>query len=557
MINQDFIKNYFTKIDFLLLGSTVFASLLIAVIEVISFASFVPVIIGIAAGETGSMDNKLILFFIREFGSNLKDATYTFIIIFCAGVIARYSLTVYNVTIANELNKRLTVRFSSFILLSSPFIIEQKHKSTLLSILNDKINIIGGQIIFSFLSIITGLLILIFAFYGISVMLGESVLVPALIFLMVFVPLFFALKRVLEIKGEEIRVYLSRRHGFVSDLIEGLHVFQVWGCGSDLTRRLANIDTKLRQARVLNYACTILPRYFFEFLAILVLGIYILTSHQDFSKLVSEVALIGYIMARLVPYFNGLASSVLVIKGALPVFKEVQDVFVQSAVHVGTRPRGRNFQRFNGRVLIDGQSEGIHFKAYLPESGLITLIGRSGIGKTTAIEGLLGLNRRFEIRAVVHTEGDNVTELCSLESFWDDIAYIPQHVPVFEGTLLENLSFFEYKPRADAALGALAKAGLLQYANKNALDLMLGRGGVVLSGGELKKLGLARFFYGTVPRKFIIFDEPTAGLDDSNARIMSEALKEISLTSLVLCISHSKVLVDLSDEVIELNEDNC
>ena len=72
-----------------------------------------------------------------------------------------------------------------------------------------------------------------------------------------------------------------------------------------------------------------------------------------------------------------------------------------------------------------------------------------------------------------------------------------------------------------------------------------------LSGGERQRIGIARAL--TTKSSIYIFDEPTASLDDENARKVIEGLKHFAQNNLVLLVTHDARLMKKSRKVLRLN----
>jgi ABC-type transport system involved in cytochrome bd biosynthesis fused ATPase/permease subunit len=83
------------------------------------------------------------------------------------------------------------------------------------------------------------------------------------------------------------------------------------------------------------------------------------------------------------------------------------------------------------------------------------------------------------------------------------------------------------------------------------IDTHVGDLGERLSGGQRQRIALARAFLSAAP--FLIFDEPTAHLDAATAVDVTETLLDASRDRGVLLITHSKIGLDLVDEVVVLD----
>lgn len=167
----------------------------------------------------------------------------------------------------------------------------------------------------------------------------------------------------------------------------------------------------------------------------------------------------------------------------------------------------------------------------------VAIVGTSGAGKSTLLNLLAG-----EIPA---TQGSvAVMPTCVLT----------QRTELFQDSLRDNLRL----ARADAGdqdlLDALDAAGLGAFVRglPGGLDTMLGEGGLGLSGGQARRLALARLFLTDAP--VWLLDEPTEGLDSATAEDVLERLKEQAGARALLIATHIRREARICERIIVLNQ---
>lgn len=160
------------------------------------------------------------------------------------------------------------------------------------------------------------------------------------------------------------------------------------------------------------------------------------------------------------------------------------------------------------------------------DSGFYTILGESGIGKTTLFNIIAKLDTLYDGEVLFN--GKDINSIIdywqnSISIIFQEFNLIPE-LNVYENLLLvsnnDNL-INEY----------LSKFDLLKYKNKNVKDL---------SGGEIQRVAIIRALLKDTP--VIICDEPTGNLDDENCEIVFSILKEISKEKLVIVITHNDSL---------------
>ena len=175
--------------------------------------------------------------------------------------------------------------------------------------------------------------------------------------------------------------------------------------------------------------------------------------------------------------------------------------------------------------------------------GLHAVAGPTGAGKSTVLAGLVG--------QVPCTAGSIRADAAPFASgaLNAAIGWAGQDIALFPGTLRENL-----------ALGAADDAAMVQCLETLGLGAMLVRRGGLgmaidhrgagLSGGERRRIGLARAILSDRP--ILLLDEPTADLDDHAAASIRAMLMALSTRRMVIVATHDAALVGMARTVLEI-----
>lgn len=163
----------------------------------------------------------------------------------------------------------------------------------------------------------------------------------------------------------------------------------------------------------------------------------------------------------------------------------------------------------------------------------IAILGRTGCGKSTLLQLLT--------RAWDPAEGEillNGEPLAQLNeaTLRQAMSVVPQRVHLFSATLRDNLLLAS--PNAsDARLAeTLERVGLAKLLDDSGLNSWLGEGGRQLSGGELRRLAIARALLHDAP--LMLLDEPTEGLDATTESQILDLLAEVMREKTVLMVTH-------------------
>ncbi|WP_414635684.1 type I secretion system permease/ATPase [Aromatoleum sp.] len=177
----------------------------------------------------------------------------------------------------------------------------------------------------------------------------------------------------------------------------------------------------------------------------------------------------------------------------------------------------------------------------------VAILGRVGSGKTTLEKLILGLYR--PTAGTVLVDGVDQRQLDPAE-LRRHIGYVPQDVTLFYGSLRENITMAVPLAEDSAVLRAADIAGISQFANAypQGFDMQVGERGGQLSGGQRQGVAIARAVIGDP--SILLFDEPTASMDQSSEEDVKRRLREYALGRTLVLVTHRTSLLDLVDRII-------
>ncbi|MDI7238633.1 cysteine/glutathione ABC transporter ATP-binding protein/permease CydC [Providencia huaxiensis] len=164
----------------------------------------------------------------------------------------------------------------------------------------------------------------------------------------------------------------------------------------------------------------------------------------------------------------------------------------------------------------------------------LALLGKTGCGKSTLLQLL---TRAWDVDSgTIYLNGTPINEF-SEKSLRNIMSVVPQRVHVFSDTLRNNL-LLANEQASDIELNeVLQQVGLGNLLeNELKLNAWMGEGGRQLSGGEQRRLGIARALLHNTP--LILMDEPTEGLDAHTEQQILALLKEKCADKTLIVITH-------------------
>ncbi len=318
-----------------------------------------------------------------------------------------------------------------------------------------------------------------------------------------------------------------------------------------------------------------LPRYVIEAFLITFLIIftffYISTNQGNTQSLSSVLGIFALASIRLLPAVSNLLTAVNVIRfNAISLDKIHLDLHeLESAItdkNIKSVPinSGRNYNRlifpFRDRIILDNVSYSYphsdrpsldQISLVIQKGESIGLIGRSGAGKTTLVDTILGLLAPQEGDITI----DGTSIYSNLRAWQNSIGYVPQSIFLIDDTLERNIAFGVPDHsidlhRLEKALVAAQLEELVEQLPQG-LQTMLGERGVMLSGGQRQRVGIARALYHE--RDILIFDEATAALDNETEASVTESIKALSGIKTMIIIAHRLSTLVHCDRIYELD----
>ncbi|WP_101067175.1 amino acid ABC transporter ATP-binding/permease protein [Roseovarius salinarum] len=207
------------------------------------------------------------------------------------------------------------------------------------------------------------------------------------------------------------------------------------------------------------------------------------------------------------------------------------------------RVRGLSFRRAGARHAV---YSGVSFDVAAGET--VALSAPSGAGKSTLLA---------QVAALLPVEAGAVRVLGCAVGDWPEtelrrvLAFVPQRSALISGTVFDNLALARAEVSRAEAMQALEAVSLRRVIeDRGGLDARLGEGGAGLSGGESRRLVLARALLRQP--KVLLLDEPTEGLDSATARAVLDGLRGALPQAAIVMASHRAEERGAADRVVSL-----
>jgi len=271
----------------------------------------------------------------------------------------------------------------------------------------------------------------------------------------------------------------------------------------------------------------------------------------------STVTVLAAVLGRMLTQFGKVQKQyqkVVLAESAFWSMRETVDAAVAAEEHLseGETPTLAGSIRLEGVDFSYGDRLILNQLNLDIEAGaLVTLIGRSGAGKTTVIDLIIGLLRPRRGRVLI--DGRPLDTLDQRQ--WRRmIGYVPQETLLLHDTILHNVTLGDPVLTPADAEAALRAAGAWEFVAQmpNGMYTSVGERGGKVSGGQRQRIVIARALVNKP--KLLILDEATSALDPASEQAVRATIRSLHGQLTILAISHQTGMVEAADAVYRLEE---
>ena len=182
----------------------------------------------------------------------------------------------------------------------------------------------------------------------------------------------------------------------------------------------------------------------------------------------------------------------------------------------------------------------------------VALVGSTGSGKTTLVNLLARFYKPSSGKITI--DEINIDEF-ELNSFRSNIAFVDQHIRLFNDTVKGNIAFGQKDSMPqESIIHAAEVSNSVEFIEKldNQFDTDIGEDGITLSGGQRQRLSIARAIAKDSP--ILILDEATSALDSATERLVQSAINKMQQGRTTIIIAHRLSTIQNADRIIVLKE---
>lgn len=321
-------------------------------------------------------------------------------------------------------------------------------------------------------------------------------------------------------------------------------------------------DSPYRAAVGNNQFISSSPRFVMEATGMSVIAILAFFMMQDDST-IGVVPVLGALALgaqRLLPAIQSVYSSITTILGSMSEFGDAMIILRQPLPIIENNQletilfqneiclRNINFRHGDNLPYL---FKNLNLK--IKKGSCTGFIGATGSGKTTLLDIVMMLLSPTSGEISVDSK---VIDNSNKRTWQANIAHVPQAVYLSDATIAENIAFGIPKEFIDQEkMRSAAKAAEISemiHNMKDGYESKVGENGLMMSGGERQRIGIARALYKQSP--VLIFDEATSALDHKTEMRVMDTINSLGSDLTILIIAHRITTLKKCDRIIDLSE---
>jgi len=377
-----------------------------------------------------------------------------------------------------------------------------------------------------------------------------STLVIATVIIAIYSLIYVTVKRVLKRLGSERFELNADRSRIVSEAFWGIKEMKIANREATMTAEFAPPSRKLAKAKTTSAIIASVPKFALEAAAFSAIVGYVLFSivrSGSFQDVAGSVTLFAYAGYRMIPAIQAMFKALTQLRYGAATAEKIAREFeiVSSGLPLLRKPAERlpfkvALKLRNVRFTYPNMDVPVipDISLDIPTNSLVGFAGRTGSGKTTLVDVIMGL---------LDVEGGSILidgialNADNLRRWQANLGYVPQTIYLADDSIAANIAFGVR--RKDIDMESVTRAARLSQIHSfveeelpEKYETRVGERGIRLSGGQRQRIGIARALYRDP--SVLILDEATSALDSHTERAVMEAIDKLHGTRTIIMIAH-------------------
>jgi ATP-binding cassette, subfamily B, bacterial PglK len=436
----------------------------------------------------------------------------------------------------------------------------KKNSSEIIGGLTNKVHAVIFGVLLQLLTLFSSLFILILLLALLTWIDPFVTFISISIFILSYIVISLTIKERLTRNSEILSKEQTKIIKVASEGLGGIRDILIDGTQEKHCNEFEKSDRRLRKAQGINLYIGSMPRFLIEPIGMVLIAIMSYYLSLEEGGLISALPILAALALgaqRMLPLVQASYSSIVSIvgnkdnladvlklsNGKLNCKEEIKPFPFNSLISF--KKLSYTYERGKEKVLKEIDLD-------INKGDVIGLIGKTGCGKSTFIDVLMGLLTPASGNLIV----DGVKVKSSNVKDWQkNIAHVPQNIYLVDSSIINNIAFGILKEDVNIERVVFVAKQAQIYDHIMSLpgqfNENVGEGGVQLSGGQLQRIGIARALYKNL--EVLILDEATSALDVETEESIIDAIHGLNKNITIIMIAHRLQSLRLCNRIIKFS----
>jgi len=400
-------------------------------------------------------------------------------------------------------------------------------------------------------NIFSSIIIISIIFAGLCYVNFKISLISILLFGIIYFCLFLNKKSYLSKNSEFILKSGERQLRLIQNVLGSFRDVIINSNQDFFLAKYKNLDYSMRYKLAQNRFISASPRFILENIGFIFFALLTLTLIKGNEAIIPLVGIFALAAQKILPSMQSIFHGLSGIKSNSAYVRDIFEVINREEefrIHKFKKlSRKINFHKtieirnLTFRYSKDRENVLNNINFDLKKGEHLGIVGKTGCGKSTLVDILMGLikpdkgNIFIDKIELLNNKNDKY-----LNSWRSKIAHVPQQIFLVEGTILENIALGISNEQIDMAkvLEVIKIAKIEKFIEdlKNGIYTEIGERGILLSGGQIQRIGIARALYKNA--EILVLDEATSALDKDTEKSLLTSLNNLKNKITIISITH-------------------
>lgn len=444
--------------------------------------------------------------------------------------------------------------------LGRPYARHVMHNSAETLAAMEKVQFVLGNVLLPAMAGATAMVVALFILVALMAIDAATALIAALCFGLLYALVSRFTRQRLYHNSDVIADALKQRVQVLQEGLGGIRDVLLDRSQGVFLAKFGGIDDRFRDAQATNQFIAAAPRHVVEAAGVVLIAVIALFVSGRPGGMAGALPMLGALALgaqRLLPLLQQAYFSSSQIYGHRATLIDIAHLLAEPVPQVDQpaepRPLARDV-RFDGVSFAYPGGRGAALQQIdltIAQGSRIGLVGRSGSGKSTFVDLLMGLLDPASGRLLI--DGEPLSE-ANKPAWQAQVAHVPQAIFLADGSVAANIAFG--RPAHEIDLARVREAARLAELDDFIAGLPqgyhteVGERGVRLSGGQRQRIGIARALYKQA--SVLVFDEATSALDDATEAAVMQSVARLPRALTLVIVAHRLSTLQLCDRIVRL-----